>query len=184
MVFVNPGLTDHEVTHVSGGSDEIDSALALTAIPEHDKAKHTDRTRTIFIGVDAFYRVGSSVTFKDHYAGYDFDGAAEELFGNVVIPEDYASGGILKAMVIAQAAAAGTCNIKTAHAANSEAHNTTHTDDAAGVVVSGVTFGHVYISTILSLTNLTAGDILGFEFEWVSGDWFVLGLMFEYTAEE
>lgn len=143
--------------------------------------KLVTKTRNIFLPADSFYRVAGSLTFKDHYAGYDFDGAAEELFGNFRVPADYSSGGVLKVWVIAQAAAEGSCNIKTAHCSAGEAH-TIHTNDAAGVAVSGVTVGTLYVSTILTFTNLVAADIIGLEFEWVSGDFFVLGMEFSYTA--
>lgn len=40
----------HESSHVDGGSDEIDSALALTAIPSITFTKLSDTTQALILG--------------------------------------------------------------------------------------------------------------------------------------
>ena len=148
-----------------------------------NNAQMDDRTRNVFIPSESLHAVGCTKTTKDHYSVIDMDGAGEKVYCNLPVPKDYASGGVLKAYVIAQAAAAGTCNMRSAHGGHDEAHQATHTNDADAVTISGSTINDIYVNTMLTLTNLAIDDVIGCELAWVSGDFGIVCIVFEYTAD-
>ena len=183
MVGVSTGISEHEVTHVSGGSDEIDSALALTAIPIHDAAKHTDRTRRIWVPYGLYENC--TVSSKGAIETLDVNSAVARIHGACIVPKGYVSGGKMYIVYIG-AGVAKTCNVLCETPHSGEAYTT-----GGGTGITGltpITNNNLYeldMGFASLLGNIAEDDVIGFYFD--SDDvnsCYILGFFFEFLGDE
>ena len=139
MVGVATSLSRHEETHVSGGSDEIDSVLAMTAIPVHAHAKHSNRTRSFFVPVSVV-TTGTPAEYADH-AIVLLDADGEYILVQFSVPADYVSGLAVAALVLPVTTGNAIVDVRVDWAAFGEAYNANedyHADQTQAVTTDEV----------------------------------------------
>lgn len=179
-------LGEHEEKHVSGGVDEIDSALALTAIPVHGYAKHTDRTHRVWIGIGAgAFAENCTQVSKGAIEAWNANNAAARIHANIIVPKGYVSGGKLFIVYIG-AGAAKTCNT---------ACDTPHSGEAytegggAGITALTPVTNNILLELDMGfaslLGNISEDDIIGFFFDSDDANTcYIVGFFFEYLGDE
>lgn len=180
----------HEPSHISGGSDEIDSALAIAAIPVHDKNKHASRIRKIFGAVlyafDTSLAQAITPSKLSYYIGFALPGVDDKAYANIIVPNDFVSYSKLRMIYIHTQAGASLvgdiqCNYA-AHDENSAAHSASNLNHSFGTY----TVNDVYFDDCeIALSSLAKGDIIGIRW---NNDFdrtvFIIGFELEYNAEE
>lgn len=183
MVGITPALTAHEDSHVSGGTDEINSALAVAAMAVHGHAKHTDRTRRKWIPYGE--HENCAVSSKGAFETLNVNGAAARIHGSVIVPKGYVSGGKLYVVYIG-AGAAKTCNVLCDTPHSGELYN-----EGGGTGITSltpVTNNTTYeldMGFASLLGNIAADDVIGFYFDSDDANTcYIVGFFFEYLGDE
>lgn len=178
----------HESNHVSGGGDEIDSALALTAIPEHGAAKHTNITRIAnFRNAFDVALIGTAtLDYTYTFGAVKLDGANEAFETHFLVPKDYHSSAAIKIMFIKAGATNPIVAKKADWGADGEAFNT-HSRVASNITLSATAGSYLTEDDLeldFSSHPLAADDIVRVHVQFNTTPVFILGIWFEYTADE
>lgn len=188
-VGVTVTLQDHEACHVSGGSDEIDSALALTAIPEHSAAKHSTRTRKLFVASE---KTDGTVGVAGAFSTIEFgDGVTKYVHFSFPVPMDFSSG---SKILLACISAGGTGNVRLASETLSGEAGQSYSTHALNKAVAAyaMTANHItFIDVSPASLVWVAGEMVGVKVTRTGADATdtinctlrVLGLLYEYTAD-
>ena len=180
MVGITPALQTHEDSHTSGGTDEIDSVLGVAAIPSHTAAKHSDRTRRVFIPAQGAFGVA-----KGHVWGQDLDLAGEKAYGNVVVPKDWVTTLEIYMVVASNGAADIVGDLYKYTVADDEAYTTNPISLLNTTFKATPTSLDLYcLATGITVNDIAADDTVYLEFSLDSGDVHFIGWIFEYTADE
>jgi hypothetical protein len=149
---------------------------------DHDKSKHTNRTRAIFVPVTY-----SNGTLED--AGWLIDAAGEICSGYGIIPIDYVSGGIFK-LVHKAKVIIGIFQINSNFfsAAHDEPYNTVTDTDAARTLPALSAVNDIGIQDVgIDPSGIAAGDEFHIKVTGagaITADSWVQGWIFEYVADE
>lgn len=149
----------------------------------HDKDKHTDRTRKIFIPYSGFVNATEGV-----WSGFAFivlDAAAEEVYGSLAVPEDYLSGGKLYLVYLERGLsnAAGTLYAKFGASGEAAAAHFMNSGELTIPNTEGGTDDY-HILEMLTLTGLAKNDFIGMYLVYNSiKEISVFGFLFQYTAD-
>jgi hypothetical protein len=186
MVGITPALTAHEDSHVSGGTDEINSALTVAAMAVHGHAKHTDRTRRIWIGnASGAFSENCVQSSKGALETWNINSAVARIHGSIMVPRGYVSGGKLYVAYIG-AGAAKTCNVLCDTPHPGELYNE---GGGAGITsLTPVTNNTLYVLDMgfaSLLGNIVADDVIGFYLDSDDANTcYIIGFFFEYLGDE
>ena len=181
MVGVAVPITKHETSHVSGGTDEIDSALALTAIPAHGYAKHTDRVHKVFLPMGKVENC--TPTAKGSFDTQDTNGATARVYGTCIVPPDYVSSGNIK-MIFVDGGVAQACGVACDTPHDGELHTAGGGAGIATLTTTTVNFLRIF-SLGFDLSGVAAGDVIGFYYDSNDANHvYVIGFQFEYLGDE
>lgn len=178
-------LTDHDkVAH---------DALGI-APASHGADKHADITRKIFTPAGAGHGTAALSNFYNWHI-VAFDAVADEYWSFAFkIPEDYSSGGTIKIVHI-EIAETGDNVVWDAHlnhAQPGEIYNSNASTDLVNIQLIGDADFIQEITTSLSFTSLVKGEYATIKLirdanhgsDDYEADWYVLGIVFEYIAEQ
>lgn len=186
MVGVTPALVNHEDSHVSGGTDEINSPMAVAAMAVHGHAKHTDRTRRIWIGNGSgTFSENCTQASKGAIETWNVNNAAARIHATCIVPKGYVSGGKIYIVYIG-AGVAKTCNVLCETPHSGELY--TEGGGAGITSLTPVTNNTLYeldMGFASLLGNIAEDDIIGFYFD--SDDvntCYILGFFFEFLGDE
>lgn len=196
---VGRAFTPEEVAPALGLTlDELlDGTITIDPLhpPSHGAAKHTDVTRELFIPMFDDSNANVSVAKLFGYLLLQFaDGATGRSSANFKVPDDFVSFSSLKAVWVCAGAGNLRWKLHGTYAAHGEMMNTHDEDGALGETAIANAL-YVYIqepSDPLALTGLAKGDVVGVEVardgghanDTIDAVAYLLGLVFEYTAEQ
>ena len=167
------------------------SETYLTAVSEHGAEKHTDRTRTLFVPVMyADDGVSVSAHWGDLGGGKLTDGATKKAFGQFKVPADYSSSGVVKAVVVPVESGDMFYQVHCYFASSGESRLTHYAVSSSGAEAVVQDIIKIMAYTV-SLTGITTDDFVmcritrtgGSGLDTVNDDVWVLGFIFEYTAD-
>lgn len=186
MVGVTTLLGLHETSHASGGSDEIDSPLAVAAMAVHGPTKHTDRTRRIWIGnACGAFAENCTQASKVAFETWNVNSGVARIHEVFIVPKGYVSGGKIYIVYIG-AGVAKTCNVACDTPHSGEVHTT---GGGTGITsLTPTTNNYIYeldMGFASLLGNIASDDIIGFYFDSDdANNCYVVGFFFEYLGDE
>lgn len=178
--------------------------LADSDLPSHGATEHDNRTRSEWLGIGAMEpRTGQAPANPKKTPGSNTryliqpleDAATGVMAGNLIVPEDYASGGTLKVYWTNDGAGSGNVVLYVVASARGDGDDLNSTTGEVGGTQSAVAApaqGILKITTTSAvLSSLTAGQVVNILCGRLGSDGSdtltnaigILGVKFEYTAD-
>lgn len=161
----------------------------------HSIEQHTNVARKKFIPATGGYTTGGLTIYGDSMPVVSLDKDADEQINvSFIIPDDYASGGVIKIVYLEWNIGSGDVvwDCALSHAQKDEAFNTNTSSDNTNVTPIAANQQYKELTTSVAFTSPAKGEYVTVKVkrdadngsDTYNADWLIVGVIFEYTAEQ